>query len=62
MIVNPTVPKEMKHLLCQLRFLDLEAGYVKKHEEFLKTDENLTKQLNEMKTKLVRVFNALKII
>jgi len=58
MIVNPTVPKEMNHLLCELRFLEFEAGFVKKHEELLKTVENLTKQLNEMKTRLVRVFNA----
>jgi len=58
MIVNPTVPKEMNHLLCELRFLEFEAGFVKKHEELLKTVENLTKQLNEMKTRPVRVFNA----
>jgi len=58
MIVNPTVPKEMNHLLCELRFSEFEAGYAKKHEKLLETVENLTKKLNEMKTKLVRVFNA----
>ncbi len=58
MIVNPTVPKEMNHLLCELRFLDFEAGYVKKNEELLKTVENLTKQLNGIKAKQVRIFSA----
>ncbi len=32
----------------------LEAG-LKKHEELSKTVENLTKQLNEMKTEQVRI-------
>jgi len=58
MSVNPTMPKDMHHSLCELRFLEFEADYVKKHKELLKTVENLTTQLNERVTKLVRVFSA----
>jgi len=47
MSVNPT---------NELRFLEFEVGYVKKHEELLKTVKNLTRQLNEVKAKQVRIF------
>ncbi len=45
---------EKIHSACELRFLELEAGF-KKHEELLKSVENHAKQLNEIKTKLVRI-------
>jgi hypothetical protein len=50
------MPKDMHHSLCKLRFLEFEADFVKKHKELLKTVENLTTQLNERVTKLVRIF------
>ncbi len=40
---------------CELRLSELEAG-LKKHEELTKTVENLSKQLNEIKTQLVKMF------
>jgi len=58
MSVIPTVPREMSHLLWELRFSEFEAGYVKKHEKLLETVENLTKQLNGIKAKQVRIFSA----
>jgi len=54
MRVSPTTPKVMNHSTCEFRFLEVEAG-LKKHEELLKTVEDLSKQLNEMKTKQVRI-------
>ncbi len=54
MSVNPTISKGMNHSTYELRFLKLEAG-LKKHEELSKTVENLSKQLNEMKTQQVRI-------
>jgi len=57
--INPTMPKEISHSACELRFLELEADYVKKHEELLKTIENLTKshseKLNELKKNQARI-------
>ena len=61
MSVNPTIPKERNHSTSELRFLEFEAGYVKKHEELLKTVENLTRQLNEVKAKQVRIFFVSKL-
>jgi len=57
MSVNPTMPKEMNHSTSELRLLGLEAGFVKKYEELLKTVENHAKQLDEVKTKLVKFSN-----
>jgi hypothetical protein len=62
MSVNPTIPKERNHSTSELRFLEFEAGYVKKHEELLKTVENLTRQLNEVKAKQVRIFFVSKLV
>ncbi len=56
MSVNPTNPKERNHSTSELRFLEFEVGYVKKHEELLKTVENLSRQLDEVKAKQVRIF------
>ncbi len=54
MYVNPTMPKEMKHSTCELRFLELEDD-LKKHVELAKTVRSHAKQLNEMKRKLVSI-------
>ncbi len=54
MSVNPTITKGMNHLTFELRFLELEASFVNKHEELLKKVENLSKELAE--TKLVKTF------
>ncbi len=59
MSVNPTMPKEMNHSTCELRFLEIEAD-LKNHKK-LSTTENLSKQLNEMKTQLVKIFFILKL-
>jgi hypothetical protein len=63
-IANPTIPYGMNHSTSELRFLELEAGFVssKKYEELSKTVENLSKQLNERVTKLVRNPSASKMI
>jgi len=50
---SPTLNEKI-HSSCELRFLELEAGF-KKHEELFKSFENHAKQLNEIKTKLVRI-------
>jgi len=42
MSVDPTIPKEIDHSTCGLRFLGLEADL-----------KNLSQQFNEVKTKLV---------
>jgi len=51
--VNPSMPQEIKKSTSELRFLELEAGY-KKIDYLLKTVENLSKHLDEVKAKLVR--------
>ena len=56
MSVIPTIPKEVNHSSCELRFLELEAG-LKKHEKFLQIVESHAKLLDEVKTKLVRIFD-----
>ena len=53
MEVNSAKLKEIHHSSCELRFLELEAGF-KKHEDLLKSIEDHAKQLNEIKSKLVR--------
>ncbi len=58
MSVNLSKPQDINHSLYELRFLEIEAGF-KKQEELLKTVENLSGQLNEVKTKLVRLFGDL---
>jgi len=54
MSVIPTMSKEVNHSSCELRFLELEAG-LKKHEKFLQIVESHAKQLDEVKTMLVRI-------
>jgi len=54
MSVNPTMPKEINLLTSEFRFSEIEAR-LSKHEELLKTVENLTKKLNEIKTQLVKI-------
>jgi hypothetical protein len=58
MSVDQTLPQEISHSTCELRFLELEAGYVIKHEELLKTIETLSKHLADVKAKQVRIFRA----
>jgi len=53
MSVNQTNPIEIMHSTLELRISDLEAGF-KKHEDLLKSIEDHAKQLNEIKSKLVR--------
>ncbi len=53
MSVNPTQSQEINHSAYELRFLELETGY-KKIDKLLKNVENLSKHLDEVKTKLVR--------
>jgi len=55
MSVNPIKPKEVNHSLYELRFLELEAG-LKKHEKLMQNFESHARQLDEVKTKLVRIF------
>ena len=50
-------PTKTNHSKYELRFLELEAGY-RRHEESLKTVENLSKQLTEVKKSLVRIFRV----
>jgi len=45
MSVNPAKPEEVNHLSCELRFLGL-----------IKIVESHAKQLDEVKTKIVRIF------
>ena len=52
MNVNQIELKDVNHTKCEMRILELEAGF-KKHEEFFKIVENHSKQLIEVKTKLV---------
>ncbi len=49
MSVNQIKPREINHSTYEIRFSELEAGY-KKLEELLKTVENHSRQLDEMKT------------
>ena len=60
MSVDPTTRIEKIHSSCELRFLELEAG-LKKHEELSKTVANLSKQLDEVKTKLVKIIEIVYI-
>jgi len=53
MNVNPTMPKEFNHSTFELRLSELEAEF-KNHKELSKTVDNLSKELNEMKTQLVK--------
>jgi len=55
MSINPTKPKEVNHSSCELRFLELETS-LKKHEKFMQNFESHARQLDEVKTKLVRFF------
>ena len=55
MSVNEIKQKETSNSTYEFRFLELEAGY-RRHEESLKTVENLSKQLTEVKNSLVRIF------
>ncbi len=55
MSVNPTKPPEINHSSYELRILNLEAGF-EKQEGMLKSVEKLSKQLNEIKSELVRIF------
>jgi len=60
MNVDPTEPKDINDLSCDLR-LELEAGF-KRQEELLKTFENLTKQPYETKSSQVITFCYIMII
>jgi len=62
MSVNPTLPKEISHSTYELRFLELEAGYVKKHEELLKTVESHSRKLNELKKNQARIIFVFHLI
>jgi len=42
--INSARPEEINHSSCELRFLELEAGF-RKHEELFKVFENLAKQV-----------------
>jgi|LakMenEpi03Aug12_release.lakeMendotaPanAssembly.Ray.scaffolds.fasta_scaffold5292022_1 hypothetical protein len=53
MSVSPTSKRRTDHSSNELRFVELEAGF-KKYEELLKSIADHAKQLNEIKTKLVR--------
>ncbi len=55
MSVNEMKTKETNNSTYEFRFLEFEAGY-RRHEESLKTLENLSKQLTEVKKSLVRIF------
>jgi hypothetical protein len=57
MQVNPRIEKEMNHSTSELKFS--EASFVKKYEELLKTVENHAKQLDEVKTKLVKFLSCI---
>ena len=52
MSVNQTMPKEMNSSTSELRLSEIEAR-LKKHEELLKTVENLSKRLNEKVNKTI---------
>ncbi len=54
MSVNQAISQEISHSTYEIRFSELEAG-LKKCEEFLKTVETLSKNLDEVKAKLVRI-------
>jgi len=56
MSVNSTKPNEINHSSFELRILNLEEGF-KKYDELLKAVGSHAKQLNEIKTKLVRIFS-----
>jgi len=58
MSVDSSKPQDINHPTYELRFIEIEAGF-KKQEELSKIVENLSGQLNEVKTKLVRPFNDL---
>jgi hypothetical protein len=62
MSVNQTMPQEISHSKCELRFLEFEAGYLKNHEELLKTVETLSKHLDEVKAKQARIFIVYKFL
>jgi len=55
MSVSPTNQKYIHHSSNELRFVELEAG-LKKYEGLLKSIEDHARQLNEIKSKLVRCF------
>jgi len=50
--------KGMNHSTSELRLIEIEAR-LKKQEKFSITVENLSKELNEMKTQLVKIFYVL---
>jgi hypothetical protein len=68
MSVNPSMPQEINNSTIQLRVLELEASFAKKHEELSKTVESLKKNIDyllkafgnlskhhvEVKTKIVK--------
>ena len=54
MSVIPTKQKTKEHSICERRISYLEAE-VKKHKELLKAVENLSEQLNLVKSKQVRI-------
>jgi hypothetical protein len=58
MSVNSSKPQDINQSSYDLRLIEIEAGF-KKQEELSKIVENLSGQLNEVKTKLVRLFNDL---
>jgi len=53
MSVNPTMIKEMNHSTFELRLSELEADF-QHHKELSKNVENLSQELSEMKTQLVK--------
>ena len=52
---DSTMSKGMNHSTSELRLIEIEAR-LKKQEKFSITVENLSKELNEMKTQLVKIF------
>jgi hypothetical protein len=55
---DSTMSKGMNHSTSELRLIEIEAR-LKKQEKFSITVENLSKELNEMKTQLVKIFYVL---
>ncbi len=52
---DSTMSKGMNHSTSELKLIEIEAR-LKKQEEFSITVENFSKELNEMKTQLVKIF------
>jgi len=52
---DSTTSKGMNHSTSELRLIEIEAR-LKKQEEFSITVQNLSKELNEIKTQLVKIF------